>query len=320
MPTAIEDTLRAGQWVISIGSPLSPDFKNSVTMGVVSAIGLDPDARARFLLTDAALNPGNTGGPLINARGQMVGMASVSPESAAGFTGLERMIPVAQVVQTADALIEKGEQGRPHLGVEYGPVAAAKNPPLNASAGAARIVRVEPGSAAEEAGLQQGDIVLAVNDSRLESHLELSERIAARRPGDTITLTVQRGEDALQMEVRLRNLKSLHRGDGDDDDPQKKLMRDMGFTVENLNEEMVRDLEVPIDQGVVVLYVNPSSKSYREGDLRGGMIIVEMADQKIRDRDDFMRVYNEIPAEVFFLVMVIQPQTNGAMLTALVKP
>ncbi len=318
MPSDSISVLRAGQWVMSIGSPLSSDFHNSVTLGVVSTTGMQADVP--LLFTDAPLNHGNSGGPLINVKGEMVGLASMPYSATSGFTGLGRMIPVQRVMRAANKLIEQGMRGQPHLGVEFGPVAVLGSTRLDVNTGAARIVHVKPGSAAEQAGLRQGDVVLAVNDNMLDNHLELSENIAARAPGDVITLTVNREGDALQMQVKLADLEQLTPDDPKAEDPQVVLMRDMGFTIDNVTQELVRDLAVPIDEGVVVLYVNPSSKSYREGDLRGGMIIVEMADQKIRNREDFMRVYSEIPPDVYFLVMVHRPQTRGALLTALAKP
>lgn len=318
MPADTVSALRAGQWVMSIGSPLSSDFYNSVTLGVVSATGMQADTP--LLLTDAPLNHGNSGGPLVGAKGEMVGLASVPYSATSGFTGLGHMIPASRVMRVANSLIEQGMRGQPHLGVEFGPVAVLGSRRTDMQTGAARIVHVKPGSAAEQAGLRQGDVVLAVNDNLLDNHLELSENIAARAPGDVITLTINRQGDAFQMEVKLADLEQLMTDDPIDEDPQEVLMRDMGFTIDNVTQELVRDLAVPVNEGVVVLYVNPNSKSYREGDLRGGMIIVEMADQKIRNREDFLRVYSEIPSDVYFLVMVHRPQTRGALLTALSKP
>ena len=312
---APEAPVRTGQWVISIGSPLSNTFRNSVTLGVVSALSTTRDSLNGALYTDAALNPGNSGGPLIDARGRMIGMAAVPYSISRGFTGIGRAIPASVVAHVAAQLIARGRVERARLGVQYGPVTAD----VAAPEGAARIVRVEPGSAAEAAGLQPGDVVLAVDGARLDSHLDLSELVAAGRPGDVVTLTIQRGGDAIDMPVRLQEDRNTP-ASGPDDDPQEKLMREMGFTVDDVTPELVRDMEVPIEEGVVVLYVNPSSTSYREGDLRGGMVIVEMADQKIRNQHDFMRVYNEIPSGVTFLVVVYRPLMRGALLTALTKP
>ena len=179
---------------------------------------------------------------------------------------------------------------------------------------------MEPGSAAEAAGIEENDVILAVDGMKLDSHLQLSEFVAAGQPGDVVTLTIQRGNEAIDLEVLLQNESVNPYIDSEDEDPQEKLMREMGFTVDDITPELVRDMEIPIDKGALVLYVNPASKAYREGDLRGGMVIVEMADQEIRNRQDFMRVYNAIPAGVTFLIMVHRPLIHGALLTALTKP
>lgn len=208
------------------------------------------------------------------------------------------------------------KEGRARLGVQYGPITAV----VSGLNGAAEIVRVEPGSAAEVAGIQAGDVVMAVDGAKLDSHLELSERVAAGLPGEVVTLTIQRAGQAIDMAVQLQDEEDAPPVVYEDEDPQEKLMREMGFTVDNLTPELTRDLKIPLDEGVVVLYVNPSSKAYREGDLRGGMVIVEMADEEINDQHDFMRVYSKIPSGVTFLVVVHRPLISGALLTALTKP
>ena len=315
LPLSGDVSVRNGQWVMVIGSPLSSMFKNTATLGVISSHSTKIDSLEGSLYTDAAMNPGNSGGPLINAQGQVVGMAIAPYSLTDGFTGVSRAIPASVVAHVSEQLIQKGQVGRAHLGVQYGPISAAVAPE-----GAARIIRVEPGSAAEEAGIRAGDVVLAVDGTSLKNHLELSERIAGGEPGDVVLLKIQRGNSAIDMNVRLQDALEIKPVVTDDEDPQKKLMKEMGFTVEDITPELVKDLKIPVTEGVVVLYVNPSSKAYRESDLRGGMVIVEMADQKIANQLDFMRVYNEIPSEVTFLVMVHQPQTPGALLTALSKP
>ncbi len=318
MPLAESPQLKQGQWVMSIGTPMGDRFNNTVTLGIVSSVSpfeSDVSPGLQFA-TDVAMSYGNSGGPLIDIRGQLIGMANVPYAAADPFNGFAFAIPVQRLQNSAEAIIARGEADRGRIGVRYRPLAVANGLPE----GAAYIIRVEPGSAAERAGIKSGDVILSVDGAPLMEDFEFSERIAASRPGDFVTLTIQRDSVDVELEIEVQEERVEPRNVTDDEDPQQRLMREMGFTVDNLNEAVIRDLEVPVRDGVVVLYVNPSSVSYRQGDLRGGMIIVEMADKRIRNRTDFMRVYSEIPPGMTFLVLVHRPQSTGAWLTALTKP
>ena len=319
MPIAEEHTVRQGQWVVSIGTPAGSEFSNSVTLGIVSSISPHAGfATSPSVITDAVLSYGNSGGPLIDVRGHLVGMANI-PYSQTPYSGFTSGIPAQVVKSTAERIIELGSEDRGRIGVQYTPAIANQALP----GGAARILHVEPGSAAEKAGLRRGDIVMAVDGSLLEKNFSFSDRIGATSPGDVVMLRIMRDTSDVEIAIEvseLRNEEPVAPSRLEDQDPQQQLMREMGFTVDNVTHELVRDLEIPVRDGVVVLYVNPTSKSYREGDLRGGMIILEMADKRIRNIKEFLEVYATIPPGVTFLVVVHPPQAQSPLLTALTKP
>ena len=318
IPFERPDQLKQGQWVMSIGTPMESEFRNTITLGVVSALGpaIQLDTTHASFMTDALLSFGNSGSPLLNAKGQLLGMANVNLSDILDETPFSNVIWTQTVAASADAIIARGEGDRGRIGVQYMSLSQADAPE-----GAAHIIHVVPGSAAAEAGVQRGDVVLAVDGNTLEQNVSFSDRIAASRPGDIVTLKIKRNGTEIDVKIAVEEQPQAPAPYlPDDPDPQQRLMAEMGFTVDNLSGELLRDLGVPIRDGVVVLYVSPTSISYREGDLRGGMIIVEMADQRIRNQSEFMRVYNDIPKGVTFLVLVHRPQQRGAMLTALTKP
>ncbi len=310
---------RAGQFVFAIGSPMSADFRNSITMGIVSAVQQNAsdtsvsENSASYWLTDVAMNPGNSGGPLINLKGQFMGMATIPYAGVNTFSGLATVISAHSVIEPARRIIAKGSEGHARLGIQYGPVASLQKK------GAAQIVAVEPGSSASEAGLKKGDVILAIDGASLEDHLDLSEEIEQKAPGDVITLTIQRGMDALSMQIRLKALKEATRQTAASA-PQDILMSELGFTVDDLSMPLIYDLGLPVTEGVVVLYVNPGSVAYREGDIRGGMVIVEMAGEEIGSKADFVRVFNKIKPGDTAMVKLYRPYADESMLTALVKP
>ncbi len=208
------DTLQQGQPVLAIGSPLGA-FTGTVTSGVVSALNRDFPASAAMtgegiytdlIQHDAAINPGNSGGPLFDLAGRVVGVNTLGiPQS--GVTpvqGLFFAIPANHVAGIASQLIETGQVSYPYIGIEYqaiSPDLAAQND-LPVDYGAYVLATVQ-GGPAEQAGIERGDIILGIGDQRIQGQTTFTEALFAQSPGDTVTVTVLRGNEELQFEVTL---------------------------------------------------------------------------------------------------------------------
>ncbi|MEM7256309.1 MAG: PDZ domain-containing protein, partial [Pseudomonadota bacterium] len=249
--------MKQGQWVMSIGTPMESEFRNTISLGVVSAVGpaLQLDSSRASFMTDAVLSFGNSGSPLLNSKGQLLGMANVNLASSEGKVPFSEVIWVESVEAAAEAIIARGEGDRGRIGVQYMAIAQEDVPE-----GAAQIIHVVPGSAAAEAGMQRGDVVLAVDGNVLEKNVSFSDRIATTRPGDIVSVKIQRDGEEMDLQIAVEELPVKDKANrGDDKDPQQRLMAEMGFTVDDLDEELLRGLEVPIRDGVVVLYVSPTS-------------------------------------------------------------
>ncbi len=307
---------KAGQLVIAIGSPMSKEFRNSTAFGVVSAMKKnDHEVELNYWLTDTPLNPGNSGGPLISSTGAFLGMANVPILDVGPVSGFGVVVSSEAVLKSSRHIISKWKNGKPRLGIQYGPVDTS----WIEKKGAARIVQVEPGSSASEAGLRRGDIILAVNGALLKNHLDLSDEIDTRQPGDIITLTIQRGGDAISMQIRLKadNQPAVsHKSSR----PEDIVMEELGFAIDTLTRSLMFDLEIPVEEGVVVLYIDPSSKAYREGDVRGGAVIVEMDGKPIRNKEEFFRTYSEMEKGRISLLKLYHPHSLDEVITALWKP
>jgi putative serine protease PepD len=195
LPLGSTSSLQLGDTVIAIGSPLG--LQGTVTAGIVSGLGRDIQAPNQFTIdgavqTDAALNHGNSGGPLLDANGRVVGMnAQIASETGAN-SGIGYAIPVETVKQIADQLIASGKVEHPYLGVR---IEDADN--------GARLVEVVSGSPAAEAGLRQGDVVTGVAGSEIGSADDLREAVAERKPGDSLDLTVERDGETRTVTVKL---------------------------------------------------------------------------------------------------------------------
>ncbi|WP_423460616.1 DegQ family serine endoprotease [Ottowia sp. VDI28] len=204
VPLGSSKNLQPGEWVLAIGSPFG--FENSVTAGVVSAKGrsLPDDSAVPFIQTDVAVNPGNSGGPLFNSAGEVVGINSQIYSRSGGYQGLSFSIPIELAVRVKDQIVATGKVEHARLGVTVQEInqAFADSFKLPKPEGAL-VANVEKGSAAEKAGLKTGDVILRANGQPIVSSGDLPAQIGMVKPGDTVALDVWRGGHAEQLTAKL---------------------------------------------------------------------------------------------------------------------
>ncbi len=205
------DVLKPGETAIAIGSPLG-DFKNTVTEGVVSATGRSIDTGNGYqmeglLQTDAAINPGNSGGPLVDLAGEVIGVNTLivrSSGNGAVAEGLGFAIPINTAQAVASQIIQKGYFSHPYLGIGYQPIApdiaSAYNLPVQWGA---YVTRIASGSPASKAGVQEGDIITKVGDVTIDETHSYLNTLYTYKPGDTVSLTVVRNGQMVQVQVTL---------------------------------------------------------------------------------------------------------------------
>ncbi len=203
MPLGNSDNLKVGETVAAIGNPLGY-FQQTVTAGIVSAV----DRQVRFpggnfaysfVQTDALVNPGNSGGPLVNLEGEIVGI-NTAKISLMGVEGIGLSIPSNTVSRVMQDLMDHGRVIRPHLGVVINdwPLYSEEKPDQGVE-----ILEVAPGSSAEEAGLEVGDVIVAMNDHEVHYLAQLFDRLLDYYPDDTITVTFYREGEKMSVEVTL---------------------------------------------------------------------------------------------------------------------
>ena len=200
---------RVGEWVLAIGSPYG--FESSATAGIVSAKSrsLPDDNYVPFIQTDVAVNPGNSGGPLFNMAGEVIGINSQIYSRTGGYQGLSFAIPIDVVVSIQDQILKHGMVQRGRLGISIQEVnqSLAESFGLSKPTGAL-ISSVENGSPAAKAGLEPGDVILSVNGKDIQSSSELPPVIANIRPGDTAKLQVWRKGGKRDIEVKVGDAKA----------------------------------------------------------------------------------------------------------------
>lgn len=209
------DKMDPGESVIAIGSPLG-DFKNTVTVGVVSATGRSIDTGNGYTIenliqTDAAINHGNSGGPLVNLAGEVIGINTLVVRNSGNgdvAEGLGFAIPINTAQAIADQIVEQGYFARPYMGISFQPInpSIAERYNLPAKWGA-YITQVEAGSPAAQAGLQENDIITKIGDITIDETHSYVNSLFNYKPGDTINLTVMRDGQETQLQITLGEAK-----------------------------------------------------------------------------------------------------------------
>lgn len=326
-------TARIGQWVLAFGSPLSEDLGNTVTSGIVSAIGRTSqqltglNAFSAFIQTDAAINPGNSGGPLVDLRGQLVGINSAIYSRSGGSQGIGFAIPVEVVGNVVDQLIESGLVERGFLGVLFDSVPRSLASALGVPNGSAQVTEITPDSPASRAGLEEGDVIVAIEGQQLRNFNELRTIVGNLRPGDTVRLDYVRDGDSKTMDIQLGDRSTYVVANApieslpEEDAPTS--VEELGFSIQSLTEEMKRQYGLSNSelQGVLIQQIDVQSIAYREADLREGDIISEIDRTPVPGEDAFRTVFEGIDSGRSFMVEVtrLQPQRRK-FFTALTKP
>jgi serine protease Do len=285
-PLGDSDTLRVGEWVVAIGNPLA--YEHTVTVGVVSFIGrkLFDSSFDRYIQTDAAINLGNSGGPLINARGEVVGInAAVSSRA----TSIGFAVPINQAVAILPQLRENGRVTRGYIGVKLRTVDADLQRSLRLSSPAGALVQdVAPGSPGERAGLRPYDVITAVDGTAVSGDDELISTVARMRPGSSTTLTLVRDGRIVTLPVKLAERPQRERSTAADAPvPSGSRGSLLGLSVRPLDTDFVMRYHVPDSvRGVVVWRVDAVSPAL-DADIERGDIILEIDRRPIRSVDDY---------------------------------
>lgn len=327
------EDIRPGQWVMAFGSPLNERLSNSVTAGIVSAKGrLQPSGQQdygvqNFIQTDASINPGNSGGPLVNLEGRLVGINTAIATRTGQFQGIGFAIPSNTVQRVTDQLIERGSVQRARLGVQYMGASQSLIRSENLPRGTAQVSEVMDGTAADEAGLEAGDLITAIDGQELDDALQISNIIGAKQPGDTVELTINRDGETMTMEVVL--------GGFDDDEAvadaapsdsgspgdssAEMLQEELGLSLSTVPESDLEQLGLDLDGAVLIERVDVRNPAVRDAGLQPRQLIVQAAGQPTPSVEAFAEVYASVEEGQSFRLRIMDGQ--GTMfVTAIQKP
>lgn len=282
--------LKVGEWVMAIGSPFG--LENTVTAGIVSGKARDTGEEIRFIQTDVAVNPGNSGGPLINMRGEVVGINSQILSRSGGFMGISFSIPIDDAMRVADQLRVGGRVIRGRIGVQIEPVSKEVAESLGLGKAQGAVVRmVEPGGPADKAGVEAGDIITKYNGQAVDSAGDLPRMVGATKPGTKSTLQVFRRGASKELTVTVVELESdKPRAEAPAKSESKLASSALGLALSDLSSAQRRELKLD-DGGVMVQDVD--GPAARAG-LRAGDVILAIANVKVTDVKQFESVLSKL--------------------------
>ncbi len=326
-PLGNSDTLRVGEWVCAIGNPLG--YVHSVTVGVVSFIGrkLFDVSLDDYIQTDAAINFGNSGGPLINSAGEVIGINSAisSRASNIGFA-----VPINQAVAILPQLKTRGRVSRGFMGVGLTDVTPALQRSLNLSVSHGAMVQdVNAASPAERAGLRPYDVIVEVDGRQVLTNEELIRDISARQPGTAVRLNILRDRSRQNLTVKLAERPTRSEeappadAVGNRPRPRESVPvgeQTLGLAVRELDRNFVGRLEIPQDvQGVVISRVDPTGPGF-QALLRRGFVIMEINRRAIRSVAEFeQQVSAARPGEVLTLYVYDPTVAQRSLVTVTVE-
>src|SRR5688572_9622458 len=287
------DQVRVGEWVLAVGNPFN--LNSTVTAGIVSAKGRninilrgkDNMGIESFIQTDAAVNPGNSGGALVNLNGDLVGINTAIATQTGSYSGYSFAVPSAIVSKVVDDLLKYGEVQRALLGVSIREVDATlaaekKIKTLNG----VYVMGLNKGSAASEAGLEEGDVITKINGADVNTSAQLQEQVARFRPGDKIKVTFLRDNKEKTVNATLRN--KMNDTEIVRYDPGKEVEID-GATFKPLTKQELSKYE--LNGGVKITDVKNSK--FRDTGMRDGFIILQIDKTDVKTPKDVEKLLND---------------------------
>ncbi len=291
------DNLRLGEWVLAIGSPF--DLQSTITAGIVSAKARQLDVIPNefriesFIQTDAAVNPGNSGGALVNARGELVGINTVIKSSTGSYIGYSFAVPESIVRKVVNDLREYGIVQRALLGISYRYIDQdfidhfGKDTGIT-EVGGVYVAAVSEGGSASEAGLRKGDVITEIDGVKITAPTTLTEQIGKHRPNDKISLVVKRGEKVKHFEVVLRNkagkAELLTKNDVD-------VVEVLGGRFADIDSKIAKKLDI---KGGVQVQSVKSGGLLAKARVREGFVITHINDKAVRTVADLGRLTDKV--------------------------
>ncbi|TAD99130.1 MAG: Do family serine endopeptidase [Bacteroidetes bacterium] len=283
------DQVKVGQWVLAVGNPFN--LSSTVTAGIVSAKGRNINilkenaAIESFIQTDAAVNPGNSGGALVDSDGNLIGINTAIASTTGSFAGYSFAVPVNMMNKVIEDLLKYGKVQRAFLGIRIRSLDGnfAKEKALSINEGV-YVESLQENSSAKEAGVKEGDVIVKIDDKMVKSAPELQEAIGRKRPGDKVTVIVHRKGEEKKLEVSLKNMA----GNTEISTVEKnEITNALGATLENLSKEDQKKYK--LDAGVKISKIY-AGKLRSQTDIREGFVITKVNKTKVSSVEELTKI------------------------------
>lgn len=278
LPLGDSSRVRVGEWVLAIGSPFG--LENTVTAGIVSAKSRDTGDYLPFIQTDVAVNPGNSGGPLLNTAGQVIGINSQIFSRSGGYMGISFAIPIDEAMRVADQLRTNGKMTRGRIGVALGEMTkdVAESLGLGKPRGA-YVRNVEPGGPAAAGGIESGDVILSFSGRDIAKSTDLPRVVGETKPGTSVPVQVWRKGGTRDLTVTVTDAESTQAANKKSDAPapNSNSANALGVAVSELSDSKKKDLNIKSGVEVTGLGEGPLARA----GIRPGDVIIRVADADI---------------------------------------
>ncbi|WP_175041663.1 DegQ family serine endoprotease [Duganella vulcania] len=298
------DKIRVGEWVIAIGSPFN--LENTVTAGIISAKQRDTGDYLALIQSDVAVNPGNSGGPLINMRGEVIGINSQIATLSGGYNGISFAVPIDEAIRVSEQLKKNGKVTRGRIGVQIGEVSKEVAESLGLkSAQGAEVSLVEPGGPADKAGIKAGDIILKFNGVQVNRSSDLPRLVGGTALASKAVVTVWRKGQQLDLPVTVAELEAdkgakVGKGKGGKAEPEAAVKANaLGLKVSDLTAEQKKELGV--DGGVVV---DAAEGVAGRAGLQEGDVLLQLNNIEVKDAKQFNAAVAKLDAKKASVLLV----------------
>jgi len=283
------DAVKVGEWCVAVGNPFG--FNSTVTAGVISAKarGLSESGNAgikAFIQHDAAVNPGNSGGALVNTAGDLIGINTMIYSQTGNYSGCSFAVPSNTVKKVVTDIKQYGTVQRAVLGISYTELTAdkAKEENITATTEGIYVAKVTDRGAAKEAGLEEGDVIVKLNGAKVNNSGEMQEQMNKLRPGDRAEIEYYRDNKLRRTTVTFKN------DQGNTKMTKQSDVMSLGCAFSELSKQDKQDLA--ISQGLKVVGVK--NGKFKRAGIRDGFIITDINNQPVNTRDDVETIYNQI--------------------------
>ena len=307
IPMGSSDSLRLGEWVLAIGSPY--DLRSTITAGIVSAKGRSlPDMSGEFKIesfiqTDAAVNPGNSGGALVNTKGELVGINTAIKSNTGSYAGYSFAVPTAIVQKVVADLKEYGTVQRAMLGISMQELTdnLAKSAGIEGNFSGVYVAEVQSGGAADIAGIKSGDIIMSIDSILVKSPSDIQEKINAYRPNDNISITLLRNGEVKTLQVQLQGRGSTIAVAS----PDGKRAEMMGAVLENAPSDLLNRLR--LKGGVQITSLKKGK--FKDAGIKEGLVITHINQVPVASAEEVFSIISKARRSV--LVEGVYP--NGSV-------